>query len=425
MVGSDNLNIMLGMYAWFTIETRSDGEKYITSYETIPEYGEEVGYLCSTSSYNETVGIFTNTLNNFELSNYITLNGEDIRSADALKELAQYQGVVSYKLRYNCIDSLTYITDPKQSIKDKKYNAEQNTFDGLKYTITENTNILYMHYNKNKFTGFDPKYTYSFDVLSYDKDKNARLIVINDMYTYDMGMLYTYKDYYCYIMGENGSRKDWECYSNNLFTDIPVGSMIEFTYNEGDGIKSAKVVDGTDFQGYTYDKNNNTFDSYNLNNISLLTVEFNERTGNVKTYEPMMPNENLQYSGKIFTSSYGKNVLWITGSAPIAGNPIIEFWAQDNRDDTFRVGATYDKNGYNGGGTIYLAVYYQGALYRIYTYRLADEGSVYDEWNELAPVIFDRKIPYKEGTNERDYTVTGFVWYDNLSPMYPAVPVWD
>ena len=40
-------------------------------------------------------------------------------------------------------------------------------------------------------------------------------------------------------------------------------------------------------------------------------------------------------------------------------------------------------------------------------------------------MIFDRAIPYKKDTDENDYTVTGFVWNDNLSPMYPADPVWD
>lgn len=356
----------------------------------------------------------------------VTVNGESMKKNDALTKLQNQKGAVSFKTNGNdYIRKITFITEPKISIKDQKYNTEKQTFDGLEYPITENTNILYMIKNENKFTGFDSEYTYSFDVASYDKDKNARLIIITDMYKSGMEFFTAYNDYCCYTRDESGKTNCRDCDDRSLLDNISPNSMIEFTYNENNVIKSAKVVESTDFKGYTYDKDNNTFGDYSLDNISLLTVEFNERTGDVKTYKPVTPNENLQYGGKMYTSSFGKNVLWITDSAPIAGNPTIEFFAQDNRDGTFRVSATYEKNGYTGGGMIYLAVYYQGRLYRIYTYSLADEGSVYDDWNELDPVIFDREIPYKEDTDEYDYTVTGFVWNDDLSPMYPAVPVWD
>ena len=140
-----------------------------------------------------------------------------------------------------------------------------------------------MSQNINKFTGFDSEYTYSFDVVSYDKDKNARLIGITDMQKYDREFFTAYNDDYCYTRDEKGNIKRWECSDSSLFDDISAKSMIEFTYNENDGIKSAKVVESTDFQGYTYDKDNNTFGGYSLDNTSLLTVEFNEMTGNVKT----------------------------------------------------------------------------------------------------------------------------------------------
>ena len=418
-------------YALFTIETLTDEEgeyQCITGYEIIPEVGEEVGYYCYASTYwnDYSLYIYTNEMIEVYTTKNTKINGTTLTRDNASELLKNRQGAVSFKVdKNNYVEEMTFITEPKMSIKDQKYNSEKQTFDGLEYSITENTNILYMSRNVNTFTGFDSEYTYSFDVVSYDKDKNARLIIITDMYKYGMELYAAYNDDYCYTRDENGNTNRWDCSDSSLFEDISAKSMIEFTYNENDGIKSAKVVESTDFQGYTYDKDNNTFGGYSLDSISLLTVEFNEMTGNVKTYEPMTPNENLQYSGKIYTSSFGKNVLWITDSAPIAGNPTIDFFAQDNRDGTFRVGATYDKNGYTGSGMIYLAVYYQGRLYRIYTYSLADEGSVYDDWNELEPVIFDRRIPYKDGTDKYDYTVTGFVWNDNLSPMYPAVPVWD
>lgn len=295
-----------------------------------------------------------------------------------------------------------------------------------KYKVNADTKYFIKNGTYYQISDLPSGYTYSYEVLSYDKEYNALFVVVTDMYKYGMEFFTAYNDYCCYTRDENGKTNCWDCDDRSLFNGISPNSMIEFTYNENDGIKSAKVVESTDFIGYTYDKDNNTFGDYSLDNISLLRVEFNEMTGNVKTYEPMTPNENLQYSGKIYTSSFGKNVLWITDSAPIAGNPVIDFFAQDNRDGTFRVGATYEKNGYTGGGMIYLAVYYQGRLYRIYTYSLADEGSAYNEdWEEFDPVIFDRRIPYKEDTAARDYTVTGFVWNDNLSPMYPADPVWD
>ena len=419
-------------YALFTIETLTDeGGEYqcITGYEIIPEVGEEVGYYCYASTYwnNYSLHIYTNEMIEAYTASYTKINGTTLTHDNASELLKNRQGAVSFKVNEdNRVEEMTFITEPKMSIKDQKYSTEKQTFDGLEYPITENTNILYMIKNENKFTEFDSEYTYSFDVVSYDKNKNARLIIITDMYKSGMEFFTAYNDDYCYTRDEKGNINRRDCDDRSLLDNISPNSMIEFTYNENNVIKSAKVVKSTDFKGYTYDKDNNTFGGYSLDNISLLTVEFNERTGNVKTYEPITPNENLQYSGQMYTSSFGKNVLWITDSAPIAGKPTIKFWAQDNRDDTFRVSATYDKNGYTGGGMIYLAVYYQGRLYRIYTYNLEDEGSAYiKEWDELDPVIFERAIPYIDGTDKYDYTITGFVWNDNLSPMYPAVPVWD
>lgn len=309
------------------------------------------------------------------------------------------------------------------SIKDKKYNAEKQTFDGLEYPITQNTNILYMSRNVNMFTDFDPECTYSFDVLSYDKDKNARLIIITDMYKSGMEFFTNYNNYCCYTIDENGKPNRRDCDDKSLFDNIPANSMIEFTYNENDGIKSAKVVEGTEFQGYTYDKDKNTFGKYNLADVSLLTVEFNEK-GYIATYEPFIPDDKFQYNGKIFTSSYGKKVLWITGSETAPGNPIVEFWARNVvARNKLSFGATYDKNGYTGSGKIYLAVYYQGRLCCAYTYSLTHEGSVYDEEYEELTSVIDEIYFYEENNNPDDYTITGFVWYDNLMPMYPAAPV--
>ena len=416
---ADGITLSLEEYAWFTVETLTDeyGDYLcITDYEIIPEYGYEIAYLSRV--YEQLDGVlyielFTDKQDNMRMYPVRINNSTYRNNADIISALKPQVGkFIGYRLDEDGDIRRIVFIDTKTPKEKYKVNADTKYFikNGTYYQISDLPN----------------GHTYSYEVLSYDKEYNALSVVVTDMYKYGMEFFTAYNDDYCYTRDEKGNIKRWECSDSSLFDDISAKSMVEFTYNENDGIKSAKVVESTDFQGYTYDKDNNTFGGYSLDNTSLLTVEFNEMTGNVKTYEPITPNENLQYSGKIYTSSFGKNVLWITDSAPIAGNPVIDFFAQDNRDGTFKVGATYEKNGYTGSGTMYLAVYYQGRLYRLYTYNLADEGSAYDEeWDELDPVIFDRRIPYKDGTDKYDYTVSGFVWNDNLSPMYPAVPVWD
>ncbi len=411
------ITLSLGEYAWFTVETLTaeEGEyQCITGYEIIPEYGYEIAYLSKVYEQLDDahIELFTDKQTNMNMYS-VWINDTRYRdNADIISALKPQVGkFIGYKLDEEGDISKIVFIDTKTPKEKYKVNADTKYFikNGTYYQISD----------------LPSGYTYSYEVLSYDKEYNALSVVVTDMYKYGMEFFTAYNNDYCHTIDENGKTTYRECSDSSLFNSISPNSMIEFTYNENEGIKSAKVVESTDFQGYTYDKDNNTFGGYSLDNISLLTVEFNERTGDVKTYEPMTPNENLQYSGKIYTSSFGKNVLWITDSTPIAGNPVIDFFAQDNRDGTFKVSATYDKNGYTGSGMIYLAVYYQGRLYRIYTYSLADKGSSYDEQNELDPVIFDRAIPYKKDTAARDYTVTGFVWNDNLSPMYPADPVWD
>ena len=242
-------------YALFTIETLTDEEgeyQCITCYEIIPEVGEEVGYYCYASTYwnNYSLHIYTNEMIEAYTASYTKINGTTLTRDNASELLKNRQGAVSFKVNEdNRVEEMTFITEPKMSIKDQKYNTEKQTFDGLEYPITENTNILYMIKNENKFTGFDSEYTYSFDVASYDKNKNARLIIITDMYKYGMEFYTAYNDDYCYTKNENGNTNRWDSYDSSLFDDISANSMIEFTYNENDGIKSAKVVENTDFQG--------------------------------------------------------------------------------------------------------------------------------------------------------------------------------
>lgn len=303
---------------------------------------------------------------------------------------------------------------------------------GKTFIWTENTDILYIKNEDgtfvNKFTGFNESYIYTFDVASYDKDKNARLVIINDMFVNGMGR-YTGNigitedgEEGTVIIDCNGISKALKVYDTSLLDSITKDNIVEYKYNDFDGITKITSIDSSDFTGYIYDKDNNTFGGYSLDDISLFKVEFGGRYNSIITYELLAISDKLQYSGTIYTSSFGKSILWVTGSKALSGNPIIDFWAQDS-DSYLKVGATYDKNGYTGDGKIYLAVYKQRKLHKVYSYSLADDGSTYNEkYDEMTNVIYDM-IYYSENDDPLDYTVKGFVWYDNFRPMYPAVPV--
>ena len=148
-----------------------------------------------------------------------------------------------------------------------------------KYKVKADTKYFIKNGTYYQISDLPSGYTYSYEVLSYDKEYNALSVVVTDMYKYGMEFFTAYNDYCCYTKDENGKTNCWDCDDRSLFNGISPNSMIQFTYNE--------------------------------------------------------------------------------------------------------------------------------------------------DWDEFDPVIFDRRIPYKEDTAARDYTVTGFVWNDNLSPMYPADPVWD
>ncbi|GEM_PF-4764153 len=420
----DGIVLSLGMYAVFTVETLTDGDRTynrITGFEIIPESEKEVGYLCGISYDLEKVYIYTDALDGLLMGNRVNVNGQKkLDSGAALSAIGNYKGAVSYEVKEDCITSITFIQEAKQSITNQKYDAEKQTFDGLNYPITENTKILYMQGEANMFTGFNPEFTYSFDVMSYDKDKNARLIIVKDICAHGMGLYKAGYGYECTITDKNGVNKLWEVSDRDVLSGIAAGSMIEFTYDGEDIIQSVTALNGEPFSEYTYDKANNKFGEYSLDNASLFDVEVIEGK-TITKYEPLVLNDKLQYSGTIYTSSYGGSILWVMESKAAKGNPIVNFWARD-RSSYLNAGATYEKNGYTGNGRIYLAVYAQGKLCGVYSYDLADKGSELDENNELGDIIFGR-IYYGENDTSDDYTVKGFVWYDNLVPMYPQEDV--
>ena len=128
-----------------------------------------------------------------------------------------------------------------------------------------------MNNDENVFTGFNSDYFYSFNVVSYDRDKNARLIIINDMYAYGMGFCWHADSHYAYIMDGFGQREGWQT-EYGVFDDISGPSenitvMVEFTYDENGVIRTAVPIDGIDFAGYTYDKDKGTFGEYTLDTV--------------------------------------------------------------------------------------------------------------------------------------------------------------
>lgn len=425
----DDSEIQFAREAWFTYEKRKgkNGDYlYVTGIEEIPEVGFEVGYLYSVNSTTQTVKIYSNEWHEYEIDyrNRYTVNGLDILGEDNfINEIKDYKGAVYFKLSHGRLREINFIETPKQSIVNQRYNAETNTFDGLKYPITENTNICYDE--GITFGGFLPGYVYSFDVISYDKYKNARFVIVHDEFATGMGLCISTPDAdsrTIITQSEDGRKRLWYPDSSDILHGINVNTMIEFKYVDesfGGSMLSATPLEGKDFTGYTYNKENNTFGGYSLKDVSVLDVEIDAETGDITKYEPLVPSDKLQYDGKVFTSSYGQSVLWITGSKPADGNPVVEFWSNPSESGC-KIGAIYHKNGYTGNGTIYLAVYCKGNLRDVYSYNLSENDSQYSDYHEeYDPVIF-KKFTYDENTDESDYAVKGFVWYNDLTPIYPA-----
>lgn len=78
-----------------------------------------------------------------------------------------------------CWNEIKHISKPKLSVSNAVYN---NGFENLKYKITDSTVAAYpTSSDKNGFTEFKNGAHFDFDVMSYDKDGNARLIVIKDV----------------------------------------------------------------------------------------------------------------------------------------------------------------------------------------------------------------------------------------------------
>lgn len=420
LAGSDNLGILVGMQALFTIETRSDGEKYITGYETIPEYGYEIGYLARVyKQWDGSVYIELYTDKKENMCMYtVRINGGRYSDDELITQLTPQVGnFIAYKLDED--GDIRYIDFIDIKTPQEKYKLNSDT----KFFIK--TDSYY------QISNLPDGYNYSYEVLSYDENYNARAVKVTELYKNDIAFYsHTLRrtKYDIALINTDGTRKTFDCSENCIISDTVTAEnfdgIVEYKINAEDEITEITALAGSDFDGYTV--KDGKIGENTIEDTAIFDVIDNGREEHIHnwTYSKFSASDKLQYSGKAFTSSYGKRILWITGSELAKGNPTVNFYAKTSGNGSyskFRIGATYEKNGYTGNGTIYLAVYYKGSLYSIYTYSLADKESVYDEiYDELGSVI-EKEVYYDENIN--DYTVKGFVWYDNLSPMYPDKPV--
>lgn len=130
-----------------------------------------------------------------------------------------------------------------------------------------------------------------------------------------------------------------------------------------------------------------------------------------------MPDKNMLYSGTVYTSSYGQKIVRITKSVSKSGLPTVKFDAYESKDDSskFHLTADYSKNGFDGNGTIFLAVYRGTALDCVFAYKLQD--------GEQSGSEICQDVYYKPGTDWKNYSVVGYVWYDDMKPIYPSCPI--
>lgn len=418
---ADGVSITLHAYAFYHIETRSDGEKYITGYETIPEYGYEIGYLARVYKQRDGsvyIELYTDKKENM-LMYTVRINGGRYRDDELITQLTPQVGnFIAYKLDED--GDIKYIDFIDIKTPQEKYKLNSDT----KFFIK--TGSYY------QISNLPDGYNYSYEVLSYDENYNARAVKVTELYKNDIAfyshtLRRTKSD--IALVNTDGTWKIFDfsedCIISDTVTAENFDGVVEYKINAEDEIMEITALAGSDFDGYTV--KDGKIGENTIEDTAIFDVIDNGREEHIHkwTFSKFSASDKLQYSGKAFTSSSGKRILWITGSGLAEGNPVVNFWAKafmNGENSRFRVGATYKKQGYAGSGTIYLAVYHKGSLYSIYTYKLTNKESAYDEDGELKSVIWETVLE-GEIANIKDYTVKGFVWYDNLSPMYPAVPV--
>ena len=314
-----------------------------------------------------------------------------------------------------CWNEIKHISKPKLSVSNAVYN---NGFENLKYKITDSTVAAYpTSSDKNGFTEFKNGARFDFDVMSYDKDGNARLIVIKDVNEPMMGVILSDRSAnYWIVQGTDGLRYEhvFSAQTESVSTENNI-SVVQFDYNYiDDWSKNGIILNGTDFENAVYNPTESTFNSEPADEMTFMSIT-NEKGS--PECEIIMPDKNMLYSGTVYTSSYGQKIVRITKSVSKSGLPTVKFDAYESKDDSskFHLTADYSKNGFDGNGTIFLAVYRGTALDCVFTYKLQD--------GEQSGSEICQDVYYKPGTDWKNYSVVGYVWYDDMKPIYPSCPI--
>ena len=395
------IDCAVGYAGWFTVEMApselSAKYNYVTAFTELPEYGWEVGYM-----YNawENISVFESNIE-FNIDGVIkkaikeiTIDNKEYTCGGGTANILKNNpGCIKYKVdSEGYINEIKHISKPKMSVSNAVYN---NGFENLKYKITDSTVAAYpTSSDKNGFTEFKNGARFDFDVMSYDKDGNARLIVIKDVNKPMMGVIVSAKSAkhwivlgtdgveYGYVFGEQLDPLLWE---KSIFV---VQFDYDYMFDEGN---NGIILNGTDFENAVYNPTENTFDSEPADKMTFMSIT--DEKGSPEC-EIIMPDKNMLYSGTVYTSSYGQKIVRITKSVSKSGLPTV---------------------GFDGNGTIFLAVYRGTALDCVFTYKLQD--------GEQSGSEICQDVYYKPGTDWKNYSVVGYVWYDDMKPIYPSCPI--
>ena len=425
---------LLGVTGWYTIE---DG--VITAFEEIPEYGFEIGYLSKAAmdvfGDGVSVDIYTNEKLSFSLVNNIKIDGTSYRLNNSAQAVAE---LLNNNRGFICYQTETYFDEATNEVlsvkiknimfvnsKHTESNKRQDDFANLAYKITENTQFYFSSGNVYQAGELptDKDYYYSFDVMSYDKDYNARVIKVNEIYTKDVAFyLNSYQyvvydgDEYCAlkVVDKAGTQTtlilDNEALVNEL-TDFY--GIIEYKTNaEGRVTELTKLASSAGFENIEVSKGK--IGEYAIDDIIAFEVFYN---GRVFNFEKASFSDKYVYSGTAYETSEGKTVLWISSKSIASGTPIVDFSARDY-GDRLRVYADIDLNGYIGNGFVYIAVYKANILVDVFSFDLTDSNGITADDDEIRETI-----QYGENETSRDFSIKGFVWNSNLSPILPSVDV--
>lgn len=423
---------LLGIKGWYTIENG-----VITAFEEIPEYGLEIGYLSDVSTGimgdSVLVDIYTNEKLSLALANRIEINGISYRLRDSAQEVAELlksnTGFISYQTETFFDEETSEVISVEINkiafveSKSREYDKQKSDFSDLTYKITDNTQFYFSAddgaYYQIAELPTEENYYYSFDVISYDKDYNARTVVVNEMYERDVNFYAHTMGYYMYPSGyalktvdKNGMQADLfleEEYSYSGIMDNlnSFDGIIEYKKDQAGFVmeiipltvaatfENAAVVDGK-------------LGDYTITDIIAFEAIAEGRQWNYKKADL---SDKYLYSGYVYKTSENKTALWIYSKAVAGGTPIVDFSARD-RGDSLRVSADIDLNGYTGGGFVYVAIYKANRLVEVFNFDLTDNDGIIGDDAEI-----NGKIYYGENETGSDFTVKGFVWNEIFSPL--------